>query len=172
MTATIYHLSLTRFWPNFKIGFLWPTTITTTTRPTTTTTKTTTNTTKKNNNNFLVIILITTKITKQFEASCGNLSTQLYFYLLRILKRLKVWQMTFENSCFKVVKTFLSSLLVSLHGLQLYSLLSVFRNSTVWGKYRNVLIRLSGNIVEQAGALLCQAHCSLNKQPISCDCCC
>ena len=48
-TTTIYHLLLTRFWPNFKDKFLWPTMITTTTKTISTiprpTTKTTTPTT-------------------------------------------------------------------------------------------------------------------------------
>ena len=44
-TTTIYQLLLTRFWPNFKDKFLWPTIITTTTTTISTVTRTTTKTT-------------------------------------------------------------------------------------------------------------------------------
>ena len=75
----VYHFSLTQFWPNFEIMFLWPTTITTiatSTRPTvtTTTTKTTTSTTT------------TTKTTTTF-LGCDSIELNLIDYYVMPQKK-------------------------------------------------------------------------------------
>ena len=56
-TTSIYHLSLTQFWPNFKVRFLWQTIITTT-KPTTTTITTTATTILGCDSNELNLVVV------------------------------------------------------------------------------------------------------------------